>query len=101
MRPLRSVVALASTGAVMGCQTIAGAGSAATPVSSAYSSAAVPTASIAQLATMPAQENAKSKSYAMAEMGGSRRKMVLIVAVVAAIVVAAIVIGGSDSGSSY
>ncbi len=102
MRSPRSVVVLMSTGFVMACQTIAGAGAAARPVSSNYSSSAARAAGAQSVATTPASDYAREKDVAAAEMSGSQNKTILIVAIVAAILVAAIVIGSNGhNGSGY
>ncbi len=101
MRSLRSVVALGSTVIVMGCQTLAGAGAAGRPTSSAYSPSAVSN-NVAQTA-MPAETTASAKNSSTAAMTRSNRKLILIGAVVAAIVIVAIVVAGGDgdSGRGY
>src|SRR3982751_5849979 len=96
MRKMKSVIALASTLAVMACQT-------------AVASSAVmrqsPVPSIASTAAAPGQNSAvsavrsESVSPTVAAERTSHRKTWIIVGVVAAIVAVALIVAGSSSGS--
>ena len=95
MRTVRSIVAIASAIAVIGCQTAASVASSSRPLPvSAVSNYQAPAASASEPAVVSTRP-----ATAAAENGRSRSKTILIVAGVALLVIAGVLLfsGGSSS----
>jgi len=98
MRPLRSVVLVLSTAAVIGCQT---AGSMARPAGAPVTAAQSPSPVVTKAESRPA---VATKEYSPAPVAepGRRRTVILVVILVAAAIVAAVLISGGDGiGGGY